>query len=72
MSSAPQQKKMYDDAEKRIGVLYDQLNGGVLDEGLVGRLGEMVKGMWYHDAKQSDVCITTRTCSACTDGCVIF
>ncbi|KAJ3023627.1 protein transport protein S31 [Thoreauomyces humboldtii] len=47
-SSAPQQKRVYEDAEKKISILYDQLNAQEVPADVVAKMLELVKAL---DAK---------------------
>ncbi|TPX62134.1 hypothetical protein PhCBS80983_g00603 [Powellomyces hirtus] len=49
MSTAPQQKRIYDDSEKRISVLYDQLNAEEVPADVVAQMLELVKALEVHD-----------------------
>ncbi|KAI8909273.1 hypothetical protein DFJ77DRAFT_433416 [Powellomyces hirtus] len=47
--SQPQQKRIYDDSEKRISVLYDQLNAEEVPADVVAQMLELVKALEGHD-----------------------
>lgn len=43
-TSPPGQKRMVEDTERRLNILFDALNCGTLDEKLIGGLGQLVGG----------------------------
>ncbi|KAI8823184.1 uncharacterized protein EV422DRAFT_566042 [Fimicolochytrium jonesii] len=47
-STAPQQKRVYDDSEKKINILYDQLNAEEVPADVVGKMIELVKALDAH------------------------
>ncbi|KAJ3137537.1 protein transport protein S31 [Geranomyces variabilis] len=48
-SSAPQQKRIFDDAEKKMNIFFDQLNAEEVPADIVAQMQELVKAMDAHD-----------------------